>query len=50
MNNCGDRIAASRNKTAEDAEGRGGSVKPPLRTSAHSAVKCSGFYTLLHRS
>jgi hypothetical protein len=28
-----------RNKTAEDAEGRGGSVKQPLRTSAHSAVK-----------
>ena len=57
MNNCGDRLAASilyrtsaRNKTAENAEGRGGSVKQPLRTSAHSAVKSSGFYTVRHRS
>ncbi len=30
--------AAARNKTAEDAVGRGGSVKQPLRTSVHSAV------------
>ncbi len=54
MNNCDARLAASvlyrastRNKTAE---GRGGSVKQPLRTSAHSAVKYGGFYTLQHRS
>ncbi|MCD6197325.1 MAG: hypothetical protein J7K15_01950, partial [Deltaproteobacteria bacterium] len=39
MNNCDARLAASGlyrasagNKTAEDAEGRGGSVKQPLRT------------------
>jgi hypothetical protein len=45
MNNCDDRLASSvsyvtaaRNKTAENAEGRGGSVKQPLRSSAHSAV------------
>ena len=45
MNKCDDRLAASilymtsaRNKTAENAEGRGGSIKQPMRTSAHSAV------------
>ncbi len=57
MNKCDDRLASSvlyraaaRNKTAEDAKGRGGSIKKALRTSAHSAVKSSGFYTLQHRS
>jgi hypothetical protein len=50
MNNCDDRLAASilyraaaRNKTAE---GRGGLIKQPLRTSAYSAVKSGGSYTL----
>ena len=37
--------AAARNETAEGAEGRRGSIKKTLRTSAHSAVKSGGFYT-----
>ena len=38
------------NKTAENIGVRGRSIKQPLRTSAHSAVKSNGFYTVQHRS